>query len=265
VSLSRVAACSCAREARVKDRASARPAWPAPQASLDAGDRAPIIRAAGKGHAAAGRACSVVAAPWPACGRAGPRACIHPFAGPRHACRGAWGGYAAGRAGSITRAPALPGRRQPVPGGGSTLHGLAPGRGPGPGHAACPGRLARRMCPSRMPLDRLGDRPAQDPRALLGHVPLARLGAGLAVARVSAAQLHSCPGPGKRRMSPISATRPRLAARPVGVRAGHRDAELGQHGVHLVPAGGAEPDQLVRRSGSARAAPGSPRSQRLQT
>jgi hypothetical protein len=47
---------------------------------LDAGDRAPIIRAAGKGHAAAGCACLVVAAPWPACGRAGPRACIHPFA-----------------------------------------------------------------------------------------------------------------------------------------------------------------------------------------
>ena len=79
-----------------------------------------------------------------------PAGCIHPFAGPRHACRGAWGGYAAGRAGSITRAPALPGRQQPVPGGGSTLHGLAPGRGPGPGHAACPGRAARRMCPSRM-------------------------------------------------------------------------------------------------------------------
>jgi hypothetical protein len=118
---------------------------------LDAGDRAPIIRAAGKGHAAAGCACLVVAAPWPACGRAGPRACIHPFACPRHACRGAWGGYAAGRAGSITRAPALPGRRWPVPGGGSTLHGLAPGRGPGPGHAACPGRMARRMWPSRMP------------------------------------------------------------------------------------------------------------------
>src|SRR5204863_6088891 len=30
----------------------------------------------------------------------------------------AWGGYAAGRAGSITRAPALPGRRWPVPGRG---------------------------------------------------------------------------------------------------------------------------------------------------
>ena len=81
-----------------------------------------------------------------------PAGCIHPFACPRHACRGAWGGYAASRAGSITQAPALPGRRQPVPGSaGSTLHGLAPGRGPGPGHAACPGRMARRISPSRRP------------------------------------------------------------------------------------------------------------------
>jgi hypothetical protein len=29
------------------------------------------------------------------------------------------------------------------------------------------------------------------------------------------------------------------------VRMGDRDAELGQHGVHLVPARGTEPDQLV--------------------
>jgi hypothetical protein len=118
---------------------------------LDAGDRAPIIRAAGEGSRR-GWVC-VFGCGGPMAGlRPGrPAGCIHPFACPGRACRGAWGGYAAGRAGSITRAPALPGRRWPAPGGGGTLRGLAPGCGPGPGHAACPGRLARRMCPSRMP------------------------------------------------------------------------------------------------------------------
>ena len=117
---------------------------------LDAGDRAPMIGAAGKGHAAG---CGLCGCGGPMAGlRPGsPAGCIHPFADPRHGCRGgAWGGYAAGRAESITRAPALPGRRWPVPGRGQYVARLAPGRGPGPGHAACPGRLARRMCPSRM-------------------------------------------------------------------------------------------------------------------
>ena len=118
MSLSRAAACSCAREAQVKDRASARPALAGAAGVLDAGDRAPVIRAAGKGHAAAGCACSVVGGPMARLRPGRPAGCIHPCACPRHACRGAWGGYAASRAGSITRAPALPGQRQPVPGGG---------------------------------------------------------------------------------------------------------------------------------------------------
>ena len=118
---------------------------------LDAGDRAPIIRGGGEGSRRGWVCVFGCGGPMARLRPGRPAGCIHPFACPRHACRGAWGGYAASRAGSITRAPALPGRRQPVPGGGSTLHGLAPGRGPGPGHAACPGRMARRMCPSRMP------------------------------------------------------------------------------------------------------------------
>ena len=43
----------CAREARVKDRAYGPAASGGAAGVLDAGDRAPIIRAAGKGHAAA--------------------------------------------------------------------------------------------------------------------------------------------------------------------------------------------------------------------
>ena len=64
-------------------------------------------------------------------------------------CRGAWGGFAPGRAGSITGAPAPPGRAALA--GGRMDGGLAPGRGLRAGHAACPGWVAAaRTRPSRM-------------------------------------------------------------------------------------------------------------------
>jgi hypothetical protein len=47
------------------------------------------------------------------------------------------------------------------------------------------------------------------------------------------------------RLRQAQAVQPRLPVHAEQVRMGDRDAELGQHGVHLVPAGGAEPDQLV--------------------
>src|SRR4029450_5134738 len=60
--------------------------------------------------------------------------------------------------------------------------------------------------PVGLPLDRLDHRPAQHPRALLGDMPADHLGVGLGVPGVRPAQEASCPGPGNRRMSPISAT-----------------------------------------------------------
>jgi hypothetical protein len=51
------------------------------------------------------------------------------------------------------------------------------------------------------------------------------------------------------RLRQAQAVQPRLPVHAEQVRMGDRDAELGQHGVHLVPAGGAEPDQLVPVAG----------------
>jgi hypothetical protein len=68
----------CEREARVQDRAYGPAASGGAAGVLDAGDRTPIIRAAGKGHVAAGVGYAVVAAPWPAGGRAAPRAAYIP-------------------------------------------------------------------------------------------------------------------------------------------------------------------------------------------
>jgi hypothetical protein len=139
----------CAREAWVKDRASGPAAFGGAAGVLDAGDRAPMIRA-GKGHRAGWGLCGC----WRPHGRlaAGQprRAAYIPsrVPGMPAGCIGRLRGWAGGvnHAGARAAGPAVP-----VPGGGSTLRDLAPGRGPGPGHAACPGRLARRMCPSCMP------------------------------------------------------------------------------------------------------------------
>jgi len=57
-----------------------------------------------------------------------------------------------------------------------------------------------------LPLDRLDHRPAQDPRALPRHVPARYLDIGLAAPRRQARPGGQLPGPGKRRMSPVSAT-----------------------------------------------------------
>jgi hypothetical protein len=106
VSLSRAAAGPCAREAPSQGPGFSPAGLAGAAGVLDAGDCAPIIGAAGKGHAGAGAGLCGCGSPMAGCGRAGPRGCIHPFADPRHACRGgAWGGYAAGRPGSITRGP----------------------------------------------------------------------------------------------------------------------------------------------------------------
>ena len=124
--------CRCpfrAAGGRVKDLAYDPAASGGAAGVLDAGYRAPIIRAAGKGHAAAG--CAVWL--WRPHGRlaAGQaRGCIHPFACPRHACRGAWGGYAADRTGSITRAPALPAGGGRCPTGAVRCTASRPAAGP---------------------------------------------------------------------------------------------------------------------------------------
>ena len=118
VSLSRAAGCSCAREAWGQGPGFSPAGLAGAAGVLDAGDRAPVIRGGGEGSRRGWVCVFGCGSPMAGLRPGRPAGCIHPFACPRHACRGAWGGYAAGRAGSITRAPALPGRRWPVPGGG---------------------------------------------------------------------------------------------------------------------------------------------------
>jgi len=91
VSLSRAAAGPCAREAPGHGPGFSTVGLAGAAGVLDAGDRAPIIGAAGEGSRGGGCWLCGCGSPMAGCGRAGPRACIHRFPDPRHACRGgAW-------------------------------------------------------------------------------------------------------------------------------------------------------------------------------
>ena len=111
---------------------------------LDAGAREPMIEACGEGPPLFRvRVYAVVVAPRPLRPGSLLAAFIPSFV---PGCpRGAWGGFAPGRAGSITGAPAPPWS------GGQ--NGRRPRARPQArtGHAACPRWRARRTCPSRIP------------------------------------------------------------------------------------------------------------------